>query len=103
MPSSRRGSLGGRPSSLTGGEDLIVILTRGQTETNLKARAGDYPLQRRDAGLAVAAFDASDLRLGHPDSISQLALRQAGFLSGHQHQPRSHGLCCLTHTVMITD
>jgi hypothetical protein len=102
---ARRGRrpLGGGTSSLAGSENLVVVVFGGQTEADLQAGTTDNPLQGGDGRFAVAAFDASDLRLGHPDSLGQLPLGQTSFLARHQYQPCSHGLRCLAHIIMITD
>lgn len=77
-----------------------------ESESQLHARAGQDPLQRRDARLALAALDAGDLGLGHAGALGQLPLRETG-LKPRQLKERTCGRrwrrLTLAHPCMMAD
>jgi hypothetical protein len=50
-----------RAPGLTLRQDAIVVVNGGQPESELKPTAGQNPLQRRDARLALSALNPGDL------------------------------------------
>lgn len=91
------------PAGVPSGEDPIVIVELGQTETEFEPRAGQNLLERRDARLTVPALDPGDLGLADARPFGQFPLRQAGFEPCHLKERTGGSRRGLDHAAMIVD
>jgi hypothetical protein len=103
MPSGRGLLLIGGTTLLAGGQNPIVLIEGGESETQFSASAGQDPLQGGDAGLPFAALDSRYLRLGYPGPFGQLPLDRPASSRAIITSPAATVLALSLTPPMITD